>query len=291
MSAPDWFRSAIAERPEAHCVVVEGAGINWFAWGKVGRPGLLFLPGSAGHAGWWSFVAPFFARDFRVATLSWSGMGASDWRPTYSVSQFSREAMAVAEAAQLLKCDGQTTIVAHSFGAVPALVAARNHGAQIRAAVMVDSRLYAGDKWYTNEPSKRGHRIHPTREQAMARFRLSPTQRVENSYILQYLAEDAIGPAPGGKGWCLRFDRDLRSRTSVGDTTRLIEDVGCPLAFIRGGRSTIVVDEIWNDHQARVRPGTPFIEIPEAGHHVMIDRPLALVTALRTLMASSWLHS
>jgi pimeloyl-ACP methyl ester carboxylesterase len=30
--------------------------------------------------------------------------------------------------------------------------------------------------------------------------------------------------------------------------------------------------------------GTPFVDIPEAGHHVMVDQPLALVAALRALI-------
>jgi pimeloyl-ACP methyl ester carboxylesterase len=32
------------------------------------------------------------------------------------------------------------------------------------------------------------------------------------------------------------------------------------------------------------------VEIPPAGHHVMLDQPLLLVTALRTLLAD-WEHS
>ena len=35
---------------------------------------------------------------------------------------------------------------------------------------------------------------------------------------------------------------------------------------------------------------TPVIEIPEAGHHAMLDQPLILLTALRTLLAD-WDHS
>jgi len=31
--------------------------------------------------------------------------------------------------------------------------------------------------------------------------------------------------------------------------------------------------------------GTPFIGIPEAGHHIMADQPLALIAALRTCFA------
>jgi pimeloyl-ACP methyl ester carboxylesterase len=35
---------------------------------------------------------------------------------------------------------------------------------------------------------------------------------------------------------------------------------------------------------------TPVIEIPEAGHHAMLDQPLLLLTALRSLLAD-WDHS
>ena len=34
----------------------------------------------------------------------------------------------------------------------------------------------------------------------------------------------------------------------------------------------------------------PVIEIPLAGHHVMLDQPLPLVTGIRTLLAD-WEHS
>ena len=34
----------------------------------------------------------------------------------------------------------------------------------------------------------------------------------------------------------------------------------------------------------------PMIEIPAAGHHVMLDHPIALVTGIRTLL-SDWDHS
>jgi pimeloyl-ACP methyl ester carboxylesterase len=34
----------------------------------------------------------------------------------------------------------------------------------------------------------------------------------------------------------------------------------------------------------------PLIEIPAAGHHVMLDHPIALVTGIRTLLAD-WEHS
>ena len=40
----------------------------------------------------------------------------------------------------------------------------------------------------------------------------------------------------------------------------------------------------------RLGRAAPVIEIPAAGHHVMLDEPLALVTGIRTLL-SDWDHS
>ena len=40
----------------------------------------------------------------------------------------------------------------------------------------------------------------------------------------------------------------------------------------------------------RLGRAAPVIEIPDAGHHVMLDQPLALITGLRTLL-SDWDHS
>jgi pimeloyl-ACP methyl ester carboxylesterase len=34
-----------------------------------------------------------------------------------------------------------------------------------------------------------------------------------------------------------------------------------------------------------VRGGMPVVELPDAGHHPMLDQPLALVAVLRTLLA------
>jgi len=45
--------------------------------------------------------------------------------------------------------------------------------------------------------------------------------------------------------------------------------------------------EVMYDRLGRV---APVVEIPAAGHHVMLDQPIALVAALRTLV-SDWDHS
>src|SRR5580658_4256675 len=64
--APAWFERAVAKEPERSFVEVEAARVETLAWGERGKPGLVFLHGGAAHADWWSFIAPFFARERRV---------------------------------------------------------------------------------------------------------------------------------------------------------------------------------------------------------------------------------
>ena len=76
--APDWFEQALRHAPQRTWHEVAGARIETLAWGEIGKPGLLLLHGNGAHADWWSFIAPLLASDYRVAALSWSGMGGSD---------------------------------------------------------------------------------------------------------------------------------------------------------------------------------------------------------------------
>ena len=97
--APAWFDKALAQAPERRRIPVRGANIELLTWGEVGRPGLIFAHGNSAHADWWSFIAPYLAQDYRVVAISLSGMGASDWRESYSFEIFSQELRAGAEAA------------------------------------------------------------------------------------------------------------------------------------------------------------------------------------------------
>src|ERR1700761_9768404 len=92
-AAPEWFKDAIAVEPERVFVESLGSKLEVLTWGEVGKPGLLFVHGNGAHADWWSFIAPFFADDYRCAALSWSGMGRSGWRDRYSMEGFEQEAL------------------------------------------------------------------------------------------------------------------------------------------------------------------------------------------------------
>jgi pimeloyl-ACP methyl ester carboxylesterase len=282
--APDWYRWAMAQPCEEGRVPVDGADIAWAAWGERGKPGLLLVTGNGAHLGWWRPIAPFLASTFRVATLSWSGMGGSDWRVAYTPDLFVAEAMAVAEVAGLFDADIAPILAGHSFGGILTMLTTVTQGERLRAAVLIDARLRTRSVWGVDAEASGPHRIYPTREDAIARFRLQPRQPERNRFILDALADEALGPAEGGWRW--RADPDIRRKTELGSNlTDLIPQARCSLMFVRGALSTTASDEIWAEHKAVAPPGTPFIDIPDAYHHVMIDQPIALVATLRALFA------
>jgi hypothetical protein len=58
-----------------------------------------------------------------------------------------------------------------------------------------------------------------------------------------------------------------------------------PLAQIFGDRSAIMLRREQTARGDYVPTDTPSAAIPDSEHHIMVDQPLALVAALRTLLA------
>lgn len=287
--APAWFGAAVARAPERRFIEVEGARIESLSWGERGRPGLLFLHGNGAHADWWSFIAPFFADTHRVAALSWSGMGGSDHRQRYSLDLFIAEAFAVAEAEWLFDAPEKPVFVAHSFGGFPLVGSAVRHGERLRAAVMVDTPVRSPEqeaerrgKRRMDEPA-RPHRVYPTLEAALARFRFAPEQPCETLYIADFIARRSLQEVEGG--WTWKFDPFLWSEFTLDETGPQLSAARCPFALMWGDRSILMPPEVIDYMRSVAPPGTPEIVIPDAAHHVMIDQPLAFVAALRGLLA------
>jgi pimeloyl-ACP methyl ester carboxylesterase len=281
--APEWYRWAMAQLREENRIDVAGASIEWTAWGERGQPGVLLVTGNGAHMGWWRHIAPFLADGRRVATLSWSGMGSSDWRERYSVELFVEEAMAVAEAAGLFEGKVAPVMVGHSFGGILTMLTAASQGDRLSGAILVDARLHTRSAWGDAAPSVVGHRPSASRVDAVARFRLVPRQPERNRYILDGLANEAVGVRDDGWSW--RSDPNIRPKTAFAPHPNLISQARCPLMFVRGQLSDTVTDAIWAEHQAMAPSGTPFVEIPDAYHHVMLDQPIAMVAVLRALLA------
>lgn len=283
-----WFARSLAAPYESFDVAMpDGRKIEARAWGARRAPGLVLIHGNAAHLGWWTFLAPFFADRFRVTAFSLGGMGGSDWCDAYSVTRFAEEMWAVADATGATLNPTPPVVVAHSMGGLPLIHSAAKIDRPIRAAILVDAGL-PGANTHIVIPDYKGHRLYPTAEAALARFRLSPPQPCANRWIAEYVARMAIRETvddAGNKGWTWRFDPKLWGGVAADGIWEDLTAMRCPVALIRGANSRLTADEMIERMVAALPAGSPRIDIADADHHVMIDQPIALVAALDTLFA------
>jgi len=299
--APKWFKDAVAQEPERSFVESLGSKIEMLTWGEVGKPGLLLAHGNSAHADWWSFIAPYLAQDYRVASMSLAGMGASDWRESYSFTDFAEDAEACAQAAGLYEGGRKPIYIGHSFGGSQVFFAAASHPERMHAAILVDTGFGGPPpnspeakrmEQVRNIPSTdRASRVYPTIEAALARFRFMPPQVAGNLFVADFIARRSLKRAPledgSGEGWTWRFDPNMWNKLDrsamEGATFGGRPKVEVPLAHIYGDRSVII------SRRAEMPSLLPEdileIAIPDSAHHVMVDQPLALVAALRALLA------
>jgi pimeloyl-ACP methyl ester carboxylesterase len=285
--APRWFEDALAVEPERSSIRVHGASIELLTWGEIGRPGLMFLHGNTAHADWWRFIAPFFAQHYRVAAPTWTGMGNSDWADRYCSGDFMAQAVAAAEAAQLYADGGAPVVVAHSLGGLPARLMASRMPHTLRALILLDPliRPPQGDRPVPPPPTE-ATRVYPTLAEAVGRFLLRPPQPFDNLYIADFIARTSLREVDGGWTWKFdpsfwkSFDREINDHPDA-----QVEAARVPVGVIYGELSSLISPEALR-YMRSVLGDAPIIGIPAAYHHLMIDQPLALVAALRGLLAA-----
>ncbi|HEY3654437.1 MAG TPA: alpha/beta hydrolase [Steroidobacteraceae bacterium] len=285
--APSWFSDALAIAPERSRVPVRDVNIEVLSWGERGAQGLLLLHGLGAHADWWSHLAPFLAKRYRVTALSWSGMGGSDWRESYSAEIYLEEILAAAQTSGIFESSEAPLMVGHSFGGLMLLAAAAAYGERLKGAVVVDSYLHPDGEWHLPPSSQRALPVYASLEAALARFRFSPPQACANLFIADHIARASLKPVPlqGQRepGWTWRFDPQCAGGLPRVPIAACLAKPRCPLAFIAGARSPLTNAAVESLVLGTAPKGTPWTNIPDADHHVMVDQPLALIAALFAL--------
>jgi pimeloyl-ACP methyl ester carboxylesterase len=288
--APDWFTRALSVPRGDLLVDVAGCPIHALTFGTPGTRGLVFVHGGGAHAHWWTHVAATFAEEFRVVCIDLSGHGDSGHRSSYSLEQWTDEVMAVAVAGDIA---GPPVVVGHSMGGFVTIGTAARHGAAVSGAIVCDSPVTEPDPEIASYRLKEAFgqpRVYPTREDALAHFRTVPAQDHYRDFVMDHVAHHSVRPTDGGFQW--KFDREVFAQFSGGMRSvalPYLSRVRCRFALLRSEHGLVTRDigRFMYDELGRV---TPVIEIPEAGHHAMLDQPLILLTALRTLLAD-WDHS
>jgi pimeloyl-ACP methyl ester carboxylesterase len=288
--APPWFRRALDVPFADEHTEVGGARVHYLAWGEPGARGLVFVHGGGAHAHWWTHVAATFAPQFRVVAVDLTGHGDSDHRQHYSLEQWTDEVMAVAESGGI---DGPPVVVGHSMGGFVTMATAALHADRLTGVIVCDSPVTEPDPeigaYHLRDAFGRP-RTYATVGDAIARFRTVPPQEHYLDYVIDHVARRSLKAVDGGWQW--KFDRNIFSQFAGGlraVALPYLQQVTCRFALLRSenGLVTPGIGRYMYEVLGRV---APVIEIPEAGHHAMLDQPLILLTSLRTLLAD-WDHS
>lgn len=274
----EWLDRAWEQTPEVCRIAVAGASIACRCWGgdDPAKPGLVLVHGYRASAQWWDHVAPSFARDYRVAAFDFSGMGDSDERETYSYAAHASELLGVIAA---LGFD-RPVVVAHSFGTVVSLFAARVAPEVISRLILVD-----GYPSLTGIVPERPQHFYPDREALLARYRLIPPGRWPDPRVMAYLAQ--CSGREMAQGWTWKFDARSASWINAEEKPADLGHVAVPVDFVYGEFTEIIPAE----RIARIRDWLPTcratVMIPMSHHHIMIEQPLSLIAALAVLLAGT----
>jgi pimeloyl-ACP methyl ester carboxylesterase len=274
---PAWFSHAVAQRPRQHVVEVDGAEIRYRRWGGSGAACLVLVHGAGAHSGWWDHVAPLLGAHLVVA-VDLSGHGDSSPRDSYDMDLWAKEIRAVSADAGLHR----PILVGHSMGGRAVLTTAVDYADDLAAAICVDTPLRrprAAGVGLQGNGATRATRVYSTPEKAVAHFRTRPRQEALPAHVREHVARGSVRPVTGG--WTWKGDQGVFGRGKP--MQDLLPRVGCPIALLRGEHGLIPTGMAAEMSDLAIR-SMPVIELPDTGHHPMLDQPLTLVTALRTLL-------
>lgn len=287
--APRWFEKALAIPFSEGWVSVDDARVHYVAWGEVGRRGLVFVHGGGAQAHWWTHVATLFAHEFRVVAIDLTGHGDSDHRDHYDFEQWSDEVVAAAADAGIA---GSPVVVGHSMGGMVTIVTAARHSERVAGVIVVDSPVSKPDAevQHARRDNFGRPRVYPTVELAISRFRPVPDQRNNLAFVIDHVARRSLQQVEGGWEW--KFDRTMFGSFEGGMrgiALPYLQQITCRFALLRAEYGLVTAD-IGAEMYEMLGRVAPVIELPQSGHHPMLDQPLVLLTALRSLLAD-WDHS
>jgi pimeloyl-ACP methyl ester carboxylesterase len=213
-------------------------------------------------------------------------MGDSTWRDRYSLDLYVQEAKAAISATNLDRGPVRPIIVGHSFGGFIAHAFASRHPELLSGAILVDYGSTLGeDRAHLPPPRSFRANQYDSLTEALARFRFVPEQDCSNSFIVDYIARRSLTQHnSSGDQWRWKLDPDLVAKFE-GEAKAPATDSDCPIAIIWGETSSLITDDVRARWRQRL-PDAPFIEIPDAGHQLMVDQPLSFVGGLRGLLAT-----
>ncbi len=251
----------------------DGRRLSALVWGER-APELVLLHGGAQNAHTWDTVALALARP--LVCIDLPGHGHSDAAADGTVN-FHRNARDVAHVIRQLAPQARG-VVGMSLGGMTTLALVQQSPELVRAAVLVDVTPGVDEtKASAITAFVNGPESFPNFEALLARtIEHNPTRSVAS--LRRGILHNAEQRSDGSWVWRYRrfFEPDRRgSFPRFAEMWDAISAMQAPLMLIRGMRSAVVDDED-EAELLRRRPTARVAHVPEAGHSVQGDAPVAL---------------
>jgi pimeloyl-ACP methyl ester carboxylesterase len=269
------------ETARSRRIEVRGLALHVLEWGPAARSGVLLLHGGAAHAHWFDAVASALGGGRHVVALDQRGHGESQWArpPAYATRDFAADLVGVLDRLGW----ATATLIGHSMGGHNAIASAAWQPERVRGLVVVDSRpaIPAERLAQMRQRGERPPHRHPTLDAAVAAFRLLPPDTLADPALLTHLARESVAWRDGALS--LRFDPACHAAREPVDGWPLLPRIAAPTLVVRGERSPILTRPMAERLRSEI-PGARLVEVPDAYHHLVLDRPETFARALRDFL-------
>lgn len=259
-----------------------------------GEETIVLVHGLASNAGFWRYVVPTLAQQYRVIAVDLPGFGKSDKGQHLDYSM-AGQAEAVARLVDALGV-GPVHLVGHSMGGQIGTTLALRHPERLRSLTLlapagIETFRPGEGAWLRNALTVRG--IREASEEAVRRNLSQNVYRWSDRY--EWLVEERVRMAKSPE--MNDFARAVLA--SVGamldqPAAPLLERVRVPTQIVYGKYDGLIPNPYLHPGRARdvfaegARriPGARLVEIDEAGHLVQIEKPAEVAAAVLTFVST-----
>ncbi|MFC2034907.1 alpha/beta fold hydrolase [Chloroflexota bacterium] len=268
--------------------IINNLNIHYLDWGGSSDKPLILLPGGANSAHYWDTFAQSVCNDYRVYALDQRGRGDSDHahKDGYALTECISDIAEFVKALGLEKFD----ICGQSLGGRHTIGYAGTYPETVKHAIISDigpEMSQSGSK-RANTQLLSPPMAFRSEDEAIEYFR-----QIGPKYTLEQILHTIKYELRVNWAGKLVFKRDIDVLWVTGSAGKkespmvweLLSKMTCSTLVIRGAESDILSPEI-AERMMSVLPNGKFVEIPNTGHPIPVEDPIAFEIEVRRFLES-----